>query len=800
MWNRRTLRVAVLVAAVLSVPWAVWLGLQYRELREAFVNRKDYVPTRIYSDVTKIVAPLPRSRIQARMRALGYEWVPGEAEISFKLRDLDYPRALLPPTAPTLSLAGALIHLKFEGPGDSSPLKTIETPSGEIPELYLEPELVATLSRRDASDKANQIRDYVPMDDIPSGIWQAIMSVEDQHFLDHKGLDPRGFARAIWVDLRTLSMAQGGSTLTQQLVKNLLVRRNKNVLKKFNELFLALLLEMEFDKKRILERYLNEVYLGQIGNLEIHGVAEGAGYFFGKTLKQLNLGEIAMMAAVIRGPWYYSPYRNLDRAIARQRLVLDKMVETGQIAEEEAVKAKSAPIRLAPPPKSSNKAPYYADYVKAQLIDRFAGRLSESEVTNAGFKVYTAMDADMNVEAQTDVAEGVARLRAYHKLPPELPLEGALASVEQDTGFIRALVGGTSYATTSFNRILNMKRQVGSTFKPVVYLSAILARRDAKGAPYGPAYPIEDAPWNLVYDNGKQNWSPHNYEEEYSGWIPLRTALANSVNVAAAKIGMQVGLPKIVEAARALGITSDLPQVPALTLGVAELSPVELLQAYSILAARGVRRDLTVIRYITQNDGTFAGEFTARSQPVVDEPSVDLLVEMMHEVFLTGTAKIAPALGFDRPASGKTGTTSDHRDAWFAGFTPQLTTVVWVGLDKDPTAPADPLATDSKSAERDRERPVAVKLTGAGSALPIWAAFMSHTLKGLPAAPFPPSPHLQDLKVDLHSGFPAASGCPDAQTKTDKYLTQEDFGASLGENKCEAAYPESPAQTVVGGN
>src|SRR5690606_10053461 len=275
----------------------ILLGTQYRQLRQAFINRNEFVPTRIYSDVTRVAPPQRRGYVLGRLKALGYEWIASGNSVTFKLRDIDYPEHLLPEDHRTFELAGSLIALQFDGTGEDAILNTIDGQGREVTGLYLEPELITTLTRKSTS-QADQTRGYVPSERIPSAVWKSIMAVEDQHFLDHKGVDPRGFLRAVYINLKTFSLAQGGSTLTQQLVKNLMVRRSKNLIKKFNELFLALFLEIEFDKEKILERYLNEVYLGQIGNFEIHGVAEGAEYFFGKKLDQLNMAEIALMAGI----------------------------------------------------------------------------------------------------------------------------------------------------------------------------------------------------------------------------------------------------------------------------------------------------------------------------------------------------------------------------------------------------------------------------------------------------------------------------------------------------------------------
>jgi penicillin-binding protein 1B len=672
--------------------------------------------------------------------------------------------------------------LHFEDAGQDkrrdSLLQSIELDGKEIPDLYLEPELAATLSQGGVPESKKQIRSLVKFADIPAPVWKAIIAIEDQHFLEHKGLDPRGLARALWVDLRTRSLAQGGSTITLQLVKNLMARKKKEITKKLSEIFLAPMLELTFDKEQILERYLNEVYLGQVGQLEIHGVAEGAEHFFGKKLDELNLAETALMAGLIRGPGFYSPYQHKERAFERSRLVLKKMVETGQIADAEAKAALKMTVRLAPPTHSLNKAPYFADFVKAELIRQVKDRVPETELAEAGFRVYTTLDMAMNSAAQSSVATGVAALEKRYKVADKERLEGALASVDPTTGFVRALVGGRSYGQSTFNRILNMKRQVGSTFKPFVYLAAFQKGLDPAGVPYGPGHPAEDGPWKLTFDHGRQEWAPKNYEKEFLGWIDFRTALAHSINTVAAKLGYEIGPERIIKTARALGIESELPAVPSLALGVAELSPVDLLRAYAVLANHGTQDELTVIRAITQEDGGAYARFVYHPKEVFEPGPVDLLTECLTSVFTEGTAKAAAALGFDRPAAGKTGTTSNHRDAWFAGYTPQLTTVVWVGMDQ------------TAAPEKDG-RPTRVSLTGATAALPIWVEFMKEALAGEPPAPFPVSPHLVDVSIDRHTGQKASLLCSSSQTVTEKYLKD----AEPKETSCAPNWPESVRET-----
>lgn len=745
-------RAAVITGFVFMSICAIYTAWMYRQLEDAFHKKSEYIPTRIYSDVTYLRMGMKRNYVEGRLKSLGYRpAIDSEGlRVSFKLHALDYPSYLIPPDHPTREAVEKQVSLNFNGTQGGALLASIHLGDEELPELILEPELVATLSR--AGSDQSTVREYVVFQDIPSPVWKAIMAAEDQHFLDHVGLDPKGLIRAFLVNLVHLSFKQGGSTITQQLVKNLTLRRDKNLFRKFNEIFLAVLLEMKFDKTDILERYLNEVYLGQIGSLEVHGVAEGARYYFGKTLGELNTAEIAMLAGLIRGPWYYSPYRHFERALERQQWVLQKMVETGHIAQEEANEAKNMPIRLAPPPTASNKAPYFVDYTKAELIKRLEGRVAETEISDLGFRVYTTLDPVLNRLAQESVATGITRLEAQFGITDVGLLEGALVSVDPANGFVRALVGGKSYSRSTFNRILNMTRQVGSTFKPIVYLAALQRGEDDNGIPYGPGYPVLDQSWTYSFDQGRQSWSPVNYDKEFRGWISMKDSLANSVNVTTAKLGISIGLSNIAKLAHILGAPDKLPEVPSLTLGIAEMSPVEVALMYNTLANRGVKQEMTVIRGIAENNGSDYARFPTASEKALDSAQADLLTDMLTEVFKTGTAKSAAAWGFKYAAAGKTGTTSNHRDAWFAGYTPQLTTVVWAGLD-------------AGGSEQSK-----VPLTGAGSALPIWIEFMKGALSGLNEEQFPLPDDLNTVRVDRHTGQKAKEDCPDAQVTVEKYL------------------------------
>jgi penicillin-binding protein 1B len=799
--NRRKLLIlAAAILGLLVIAFGFTLRAGFNQLEAAFNHENEFIPTRLFSDIQRISAPYGKTRLLKRLKALGYATTPIAGDgIEITLHPLDYPaEALLPPEHVTFTLPGKTVRFTFDAEKKSS-LAKIEIKNGdhleEIPEVFLEPEIIATLSRSDPEGK-REIRRILKFEDFPAPIWQAIISIEDPRFLEHSGLDPRGIARALWVNLKNARLKQGGSTITAQLVKNLMARRTRNLALKFNELFLSLLLEWKTSKEAILERYLNEVYLGQVGSYEVHGVAEGARLFYGKDLSELNTGEVALMAGLIRGPGYYSPYRYPERAIERQKLVLRKMVEAGFIVEDEAKEAAARPLRFRPPTNVSNKAPYFTDFVKAEMIRQLKDRITETDIAAAGFRVYTTLDPELTEIAQDSVAQGVASLEKKLNVDsvtnPDERIEGAMAVVDHHTGYIRALIGGRNYNESTFNRILNMKRQVGSTFKPFVYLTAFLQGTDPSGLAYSTGYPVEDAPWTLTYDNNRQKWAPRNYEKEHLGWIPLRLALVKSINTIAAKLGIQVGIPAVIETARALGIQSELPDVPSLSLGVSELSPVELLTAYATIANHGVQDELTAIRVISQDDGSIFAKFVFNAKQVFPPAPIDLLIEAMKTVFTEGTAVSASAYGFNRPAAGKTGTTSSYRDAWFAGFTPDLTTVVWVGADQNQSLTEKQIeAVSEKNKKKKKRRPI--QLTGASGALPIWADFMKRALEDTEPTPFRESEYLKQIKMDRYTGREAQLFCP-ADQEIEAWVMRD---AEPKGTSCESKYPESITETEL---
>lgn len=756
---------------------AIYFVILYMQVKASFQSTIEHIPTRIYSNLIHITAPQSRGTITRHLYALGYKPVFSGNSIRFVLHSLTYPIVLLPEGHPTRSLMDQEIILEFEDKKDSSELVSIQSEGKNYEDIYLEPELVATLSGNDTS---NKIMEPLKLSEIPPMIPAAIIAAEDQHFYSHFGIDPRGFIRAQWNNLKSLSLTQGGSTITQQLVKNLSQRRNRNLFLKINELFLAPMLELQFSKDEILTRYLNEVFLGQIGNLEVRGISEGARYFFGKTVNELNLGEVALMVGIIKGPGYFWPYKHFDRAQGRQRYVLERMLDTGKITQFAYSRALKDPIRLSPPPTASNRAPYFVDFARAEVMKSLSGRFTPEEIESVGFRIYTTLDVAANEIAQDAVQKGIDAIEKRLGITGIIRLQGALATADPSTGEIRALVGGRSYKESNFNRILNMKRQVGSTFKPVVYLTALRANSDGSGGQFTPAYPLEDKKWKWKYDKSQPEYSPANYEKESAGWIPLRKSLSHSINTTTMQLAKMVGMENIIDTARDLGVSEKLLPVPSLALGSVEMSPIEVLNMYLTLANRGERDEPTVIKAIVDPDGQVLAHQEYHPKQRIDPGVADLMTDLLQTVFTDGTAESARAWGFDRPAAGKTGTTNDYRDAWFSGYTPQLVTVVWVGLDQGTIAAEFTAAkeaaekaaekVDPKLAKEKKKKLPKIHLTGAVAALPIWADFMKRALANSPALPFPPSEFLVEARLDSKTGQLVEGGCLEAQIVTEKVI------------------------------
>src|SRR5688572_15020150 len=480
----------------------------------------------------------------------------------------------------------------------------------DVGAVALEPEVLAS-----ADDRPGEAHRPVRLAEVPLVLLNAVLAAEDHRFFEHSGLDARSLVRAAWTNLRAGRVMQGGSTITQQLIKNRLVGARRTYLRKVSEAWLATLVEWRYPKQQILEAYLNEIYLGQRGGLAVRGVGAAAGAYFRKEIHQLTAAEAALLAGMVRAPNSYSPAVNPERARARRDVVLARMHELSMLPAEDLAAAKAQPVRVPPAAGTAQPAPYFTDHVRIELEQRF-GDVRAS----AGTSVYTSLDLTLQRFAEGAIVRGLDRLETrtprLGRDDPARRLQAALVALDPATGELRALVGGRDYQQSQYNRATLARRQPGSAFKPFVYLAALRPHGDA--APLTAASLVDDAPITLTV--GRDTWSPRNYNDHYEGRVTVRRALEQSLNAATVRVAESAGLPRVVETARALGFTGGLTPVPAAALGAFEATPLELARAYLPLVNGGVRPPgAQAVRSVRDGDETLepaeAGEATAVITP-----------------------------------------------------------------------------------------------------------------------------------------------------------------------------------------
>jgi penicillin-binding protein 1B len=775
------------------------------ELEEKFHVAHDSIPTRVYSGVYWLRPGVGASNEELRFRLHERDYremKPGEENSpgTFSLETDEQKR----PTVLTVytnefqypDLAKEAIFgsadaktgaAKYVVAWAGGAVSKVNGPDGaELPGGFaLEPILVARLNEGN-----KEARKTVPIAEIPHTLLEAIMLTEDQRFFGHIGFDMRGIARSIWVAIRSRGQAvQGASTITQQLARGMFLSNRRTIGRKLEELFVSVWLEVHFTKDEILEKYANEVYFGQSGNVAIHGVAEAAKFYYNKQLEDLSFAEQALLAGIIKGPPYYSPFRHMDRARGRQEIVLGKMHENGVITDDQYKAAMNETIRLARASSVQNRAPYFTDMVQAQHLKD----LPEQETMGAGYTIFSTLDTYYQQLAEKAVADGVDRVEAniakYVELeakrkakaaakkkkpvadeePPADEkegqgahlVEGVFVAVDPATGQILALVGGRSYEESNFNRALLMKRHIGSLVKPFVYETALVYGKNPDGTAMSPISKFEDKPFTYEYD--KKSWSPKNFEDDFEGTVTMRYALAKSINTVAAQVAIGVGLENVVGTLKSAGFEGDIPPLPAISLGAFDAPPLDVARAYTTLANFGLKRELTSTLAILADDGHPIAKFTSRDERALPPEDTANLVQLATSVFEIGTGHPARAAGFNWPASGKTGTTSEFRDAWFAGFTHKVLGLSWVGFDRDD--------------EVVRKHRKALSLTGAVAALPVWTEFMLGAHKGQdPVELSYPDGALRKIDVDLISGGIANSRCL-GESVVGEYFTQRNAPA-----------------------
>lgn len=619
--------------------------------------------------------------------------------------------------------------------------------AGDLAAYELEPQLVTSLF--DAEQRSK--RSLVKYDDIPKVMVDAVIAIEDRRFFQHSGVNFLRLAEAAWVDFTRQRHQQGGSTITMQLSRAFFLTPEKTLKRKLIEMLIAVQLEQKFSKQQILEFYANRVDLGQRGSFTISGFAEGARSYFNKDLKDITLPEAALLAGLIQAPSFLSPYRHPERAQERRNTVIESMVETRAITREQADKAKAAPLKLAPPNVEASDAPYFVDMVRDTVISK----LNERELNEQSYRIYTALDPELQRAAAQAVETGiklvddqVTKMRTKKvkvgknkyetTVAPGPQAQVALVAMDPHTGEIKALVGGRNYGTSQLNHAL-AKRPTGSIFKPFVYAAAMNTALDGSPAVLTPASTVPDQPSTFSY--GDQIYEPRNYKEEYHGDVTLRYALALSLNNATVKVAEEVGYDKVADLAKAAGIAT-VKATPAMALGAYDATPVDMTAAYTSFANGGVRLSPVLVNSVRNAQGDVVMNFGTDKRQVLDPRVAYIMTNMMEGVMNFGTAFPVRARGFNAPAAGKTG--SSH-DGWFAGYTSNLLCIVWVGYD------------DYSD----------LRLSGAQTAAPIWAEFMKKAVT-LPqyadVRAFNQPEGVVDVQLDKVTNRLATPSCPDTYT------------------------------------
>jgi penicillin-binding protein 1B len=732
------LRIIKIAAAMLAVPTlvaAIFL-IRYYYIFDGIIEQKlgknsSVSETEIYA-APSVLHPGKRislEELQAKLRRLGYEPLGADQITAVSSYSPGKSgRLIIHNDASILEDGDRTMDVELS---NNSIRSIIDIKSqAELESVRLKPEMVSN-----AIGQSREKRRFVLYQDLPPVLINAVLAAEDRRFFSHSGIDPIRILMALLIDLREGEKVQGASTLTQQFVKNYFLTPERTWRRKFTDAYMSILLERRLSKEQIFELYANEVYLGQIGSFGIVGFGEAANAFFDKGVKDLTLAEAATLAGVITAPNRYTPLRYPDRATARRNLVIDQMAEFGMIQTKERNEAKAAPLEVRPSSiLNYSDAPYFVDYVQDLLVESYGN----AAVAQLKYKVYTALDMDLQKAAFEALRNGMVELDDYFSKPargsvPSGTVQASLIAVDPRNGHILAMVGGRNYGTSQFNRITQSKRQPGSIFKPFVYAAA-LETSYYSSTPLTVVSTVLDEPTQFTFED--LLYEPGNFKDEYYGQVTMRQAITKSLNVATIRFAEKVGYSRIAELARRLRLNALIKPYPAMAIGAFEVTPLEMVRAYTAFANGGLLSDLTPILKVY--DGESNPVFVA--QPKTDQaltPQIAFMVtSLLQSVMNRGTGAGVRTRGFSLPAAGKTGTS---RDGWFAGYTPDMLCIVWVGFDDN------------------RE----LNLSGAQAALPIWAEFMKKAtyLRPLSGAEFPLPDGVPEVEIDPTTGLLATNRC-----------------------------------------
>ncbi len=608
---------------------------------------------------------------------------------------------------------------------DGRVVSLISPAGSELKSIILEPEEIGRIT-----GPKMESRHPVALADVSPYLQNAVIAAEDARFYSHIGIDFLAMGRALFVNIKARRFAQGGSTITQQLAKNFFLSPEKTVLRKLREVELALVLEMRYSKKQILEMYLNKVYWGQDGFQGIYGVEAAANFYFSKRAKDLLLEDAALLAGIIHSPNRYYLARSREAAKERRNAVLSRMQHLEMIGQEDFRRAVNAPGQIRPGKAPVRQASYFIDYI--QRITR--EELGSEKLYQPGYRYYTTLDPVLQAAAQEAVTRGIAAIEKT-ALPSGEPLQAELVAVDPSTGATVAMIGGRNYGQSRFNRAVDAKRQSGSAFKPFVLLAALAQTAQGKSDKTLSSL-VSGEPLSIPTPEGI--WTPANFEDKKYAKITIRKTIEDSVNTATTRLANDIGFPEVLTAARLAGITSPLLPVPSMVLGSFEVTPRELAYAYATIASGGIRFEPFFLFAVTTADGDNIITRKVHQKQALDPRVAYLTGYAMEGVLTRGTAKEAKALGINFPAAGKTGTTNGNRDSWFVGYTSDVVCAVWVGYDSGGDT----------------------GLTGAKGALHIWSLFMrSIYAQAGPKALNPPD-GIETAIIDPESGCLATTACP----------------------------------------
>jgi len=719
--RRFWLRVGAWLFAATCVALLVCLAVLDRQVRQKFDGRKWELPARVYAQPLELYVgqQLTQTDLRDELKALDYKlglrvaqpghWREQGDEFEFYARGF----AIADDVEPARALRVRLVR---------SQVVSLTTASGQaLTFARLEPPQIGGIYPRQQED-----RELVQLSEVPAILGETLIAVEDRSFVNHWGVSPRAIARAAWVNTQSGRVVQGGSTLTQQLVKNFYLDQSRRLSRKLLEAAMALILEAHYSKAEILETYLNEVYLGQSGPRSIHGFGLAARHYFRRPLQQLDTHEIALLVGLVKGASYYNPWRNPERALQRRNLVIDIMRQQGLIDAAEAARHQRKALGVVDPSQRQLHAyPAFIDLVKRQLLADYTAETLSSD----GLSIYSTLSLRAQRHAETALAERLTALEAAYGTSD---LQGAVALAAIGSGEVEALVGDRNSQFSGFNRALNARRPIGSLVKPAVYLTAL-----QQG--YHLASRVSDGPVVVAGPDGER-WKPRNFDRQSHGDVLLIDALVHSYNQATARLGMMVGLPAVAVTLQRLGVEESITPVPSLLLGSISLTPFEVLKTYHTLANDGVRTPMRAIRQVVGTGGQRLSRYPLKIEQALAADKVHLTQFAMLSVMREGTGRsVYASLPEDLLLAGKTGTTNDQRDSWFAGFSGQHLAVVWLGRDDNGVTP----------------------LTGSSGALRVWRdLFLRLPTEGLS---IPAVDALDYLWVDSVTGAVSGENCRGAR-------------------------------------